>query len=531
MAEDCDVSARSDHHLSALWQNSPRAMCCLQWQQGKFLFTDVNPALGQLLALPLEQLINRPIKDFFITEVDHSHYYEHALETGQVVMFEARMTISSKLHWFSIEAVPINSATETAQLIVTFTRQTTEVALRQSEERFRSLFEGVSLIGMQIYDRQRRVIGWNSASEKLYGYTREEAMGRQLEDLIIPDSMRMVVIQAIEDWVEQGTPIPASELTLRHKSGSPVEVFSSHMMLTNLQGEPELYCLDLDIRDRKRAENSLQTAQLKMIYGEKMSSLGQMVAGIAHEINNPISFIDGNLDHAKDYIQELLYLVSLYQQAYPNPKKEVQAALESLDLDFLQEDFAKLATSMQVGADRIRNIVDSLRKFSRLDETGSKVVDIHEGLDSTLTILQHRLNTPEINIEVVKNYGAQAPILCYPGPLNQVFMNVLTNAIDALIESLAKNNISSPRIEISTTQSDHGRTVIAISDNGPGIEAAVITQIFDPFFTTKPVGQGTGMGLAISYQIVTEQHRGQLLVDSTPGQGTCFEIRLPTPKH
>ncbi|MEM7795334.1 MAG: ATP-binding protein [Cyanobacteria bacterium P01_C01_bin.118] len=529
VAENYELSARSDHYLSALWQNSPRAMCCLQRQQGRFLFTDINPALGQLLVLPLEQLINCPIQDFFTTDIDHSQYYGHALETGQAVIFEDRITISGKLHWFSIEAVPINSAAESEHLIVTFTRRTTEVALRQSEERFRSLFEGVSLIGMQIYDRQRRVIGWNSASEELYGYTREEAMGRQLEDLIIPDSMRTVVIQAIEDWVNHGTPIPASELTLRHKSGAPVEVFSSHMMLTNLQGDPELYCLDLDIRDRKLAENSLQTAQLKMIYGEKMSSLGQMVAGIAHEINNPISFIDGNLDHAKDYVQELLYLVSLYQQTYPNPKAEVQAALKSLDLDFIQADFSKLATSMQVGADRIRNIVDSLRKFSRLDETGAKVVDIHEGLDSTLTILQHRLNTSEIKIEVVKHYGAHTPILCYPGPLNQVFMNVLTNAIDALVDSQTKDNILSPRIEISTTQSHH--TVITICDNGPGIEAAVITQIFDPFFTTKPVGYGTGMGLAISYQIVTEQHHGQLLVESTPGRGTCFEIRLPTTEH
>lgn len=525
--------ARSAPSLEVLWQKSPKAMCCLQWQQDQFFITDVNPAMVQLLSLSVEQIINRPFQEMFVTATEHSLHYWKALKIDQAVTFDDAVTLLDGSYHFSVEAVPISLVDNAvAQVVVTFTRTSSEVALRRSEDRFRSLFEGVSLIGMQIYDRHRRVIGWNRASEQLYGYTCEEAMGKQLEELIIPDSMRDYVIQAIDDWVQQGIPIPACELTLRHKNGGPVEVFSSHMMLTNVEGEPELYCLDLDIRDRKQAESTLRQAQLKMMHGEKMSSLGKMVAGIAHEINNPISFIDGNLDHAKAYMQDLLHLVNLYQTAYPTPRQDIQTALESLDLDFIQKDFSKLATSMQVGADRIRSIVDSLRNFSRLDETGSKVVDIHEGLNSTLRILHHRLQTTDPEIQVVKNYGNLSPIVCYPGPLNQVFMNVLSNAIDALADAQTNGDaefsqIDPPLIEISTTQLDSQQTVISIRDNGPGISEAVKAQIFDPFFTTKPVGQGTGMGLAISYQVIAQQHQGQLLVESEPGQGTCFEIRLP----
>ena len=252
-----------------------------------------------------------------------------------------------------------------------------------------------------------------------------------------------------------------------------------------------------------------------------------MVAGIAHEINNPISFIDGNLVHAKDYLQDLLHLVTLYQNTYPNPSIEIQNVLQTIDFEFIQEDFSKLATSMQVGADRIRSIVDSLRNFSRIDETGAKAIDIHEGLNNTLTILHHRLQTTDPPIAVVKNYGNLSPIVCYPGPLNQVFMSILTNAIDVLIEQQETQRGAVPYIEISTAQANNNQMIITIRDNGPGISDAIKSQIFDPFFTTKPVGQGTGMGLAISYQIITQQHQGQLLVDSELGIGTCFEIRLP----
>lgn len=452
-----------------------------------------------------------------------------ASDTPQLNIIEPQLQADGRRAWLSTSKIPLHDADGAVNGILlaiedVTERKQTEVALSQSEERFRSLFEAVPLIGMQIYDRHRRVIAWNQASETIYGYSREEALGRRLEDLIIPETMQCPIVQSIEDWIQHDIPIPASEITLRHKNGELVEVFSSHVMLTNLHGEPELYCLDLDIRDRKKAENTLRQAQLKMMHGEKMSSLGKMVAGIAHEINNPISFIDGNLSHAREYIEDLLNLITLYQQTYPCPAPDIQTALNDVDIDFIQQDFTKLATSMQVGANRIRRIVNSLRNFSRLDESGAKVVDLHEGLNSTLALLEHRLQLTEPPIRVIHNHGVPAPIVCYPGPLNQVFMNILTNAIDVLSDSLVTPN---PCIEIFTTQLAPYQATIRIRDNGPGMSDQVKAQIFDPFFTTKPVGQGTGMGLAISYQIITQQHQGELLVKSAPGQGTEFEIRIP----
>ncbi|MEO0757089.1 MAG: PAS domain S-box protein [Cyanobacteria bacterium J06648_16] len=589
-------------------------------------------------------------------------------------------------------------------------RKITEEALQQSEQRFRHLFEATPKVAMQIYDRQRHVIGWNQASEALYGYTAEEALGRKLEDLIIPDALRSQVIDGIEAWITNGTAIPSGELTLQDKSGNPVEVFSSHVLFPNAEGELELYCLDLDVRDRNLAQRSLQEyanyqsllnnlasqirnsldletilettlallhqafaldhcgfawlnlearaprwelvkeakspernsllgvyrlealgrqaaqalkqqtlvqiddraraeadltqlmqsfgvrsqvwlpiktrqglmgslicshhsahawthsevdllqavadqvaigidqsqlyaqsrqqaeelieiikelkqAQTRVVQAEKMSSLGQLVAGVAHEINNPVSFIHGNLTPAQTYAEDLLMLIEQYQQAYPHPTPDIEQAAADIDLPFLKRDFPKLLGSMVMGTDRIREIVLSLRNFSRLDESDSKAVDIHEGLDSTLVILQNRLKGGDgtLPIEVIKDYSDLPLVKCYPGKLNQVFMNILANAIDAL-ESSA---VEQPVITLRTEQLNVGWVSIEIADNGPGIPETTRAQIFDPFFTTKPVGKGTGMGLSISYQIVTEEHAGQLICQTPPTGGTEFVIVIP----
>jgi signal transduction histidine kinase len=288
----------------------------------------------------------------------------------------------------------------------------------------------------------------------------------------------------------------------------------------------------------EQALQALQQTQAQLIQTEKMSSLGQLVAGVAHEINNPISFIYGNLPHATEYTHDLLKLIKLYIDKYPNPDAEIKKNHKEIDLDFLMEDLPEMLKSMQIGADRIREIVLSLRNFSRLDESEMKRVNIHDGIDSTLLILQNRLKEtaghPEIKI--IKQYGTLPLVECYAGQLNQVFMNILSNAIDALDQY---NQTRSPEDIISqpTTITIHTETStlppsipcigIRIRDNGPGISQANQSKLFDPFFTTKPIGKGTGLGLSISYQIVVDKHQGDLKCISELGKGAEFRIKIP----
>ncbi len=288
-----------------------------------------------------------------------------------------------------------------------------------------------------------------------------------------------------------------------------------------------------EIELRQRSEDlettlaRLQSTQSQLVQTEKMSSLGQMVAGIAHEVNNPIGFIHGNITHVNRYATELLDLIELYQRHYPEPTAEIAAAIDASDLDFVREDLPKMMDSMAMGTSRVREIVLSLRNFSRLDESAMKRVNLHDGIESTLLILQHRFKSSAAPIRLGKQYADLPLVHCYAGQINQVFMNILSNALDAIAEHGANQPDYAPEITIRTEILGPEHIRIGIIDNGPGMPETVRQRLFDPFFTTKDVGKGTGLGLSISYQIVVEKHQGKLDCRSVLGEGTEFWIELP----
>ncbi|MEG4352166.1 AAA family ATPase [Microcoleus sp. LAD1_D5] len=376
---------------------------------------------------------------------------------------------------------------------------------------------------------------------------------------IHPDDLQLW-LERLEEIGQLGNPCEY-EMRILRPDGAVRYIYAKAQAILDGGKVIKLFGTVQDITDRKLAEDALRqsegqlrekasqleitlselrSTQTQLIQTEKMSSLGQLVAGVAHEINNPINFIYGNVLHASEYSSDLLGLIELYQESYPNPTPEIVATTEDIELAFIQEDLPKILQSMQVGVDRVRNIVLSLRNFSRLDEAEMKPVDIYSGIESTLLILQHRLkkNGDGSGIQVIKDYGELPKVNCYASGLNQVFMNVLSNAIDAVElgvgrpETTAKlENPLSPiferKIEIRTEVCDKNLVRIYIADNGPGMTEEVRSRIFDPFFTTKAVGKGTGLGLSISYQIVVEKHGGKLMCFSAPGEGAEFVIEIP----
>lgn len=337
--------------------------------------------------------------------------------------------------------------------------------------------------------------------------------------------------------------ISANGEPIFNEAGEVVKVLGSLLDITDrhlaqqalMKSEAQL---ELRARELEETLYELQRTQTQLIQTERMSGLGQMVAGIAHEVNNPVGFIYGNIVHATSYIDDLVNLVNLYQKHYPEPDPEIVDEIEEIDLEFLFEDLPRLLRSMKVGAERIREIVRSLRNFSRLDEADNKQVNIHEGIDSTLLILHHHLRDESLDpnsnsgITVIKEYGELPPVDCYPSELNQVFLNIITNAIDVLKRQEPPRQITIQteafiRDQTSSEQPSPDWIIIRIIDNGPGITAEVQQRMFDPFFTTKPVGMGTGVGLSISYQIIVEQHKGKLTCSSELGKGTALIIELP----
>ena len=374
---------------------------------------------------------------------------------------------------------------------------------------------------------------------------------RKLQSNPITKDIPIIFMTALSDTVEKVKGFQMGAVDYITKPFQQEEVIAR----INVQLKLRRLNLELDHQKQKLEERvvertaelsealeELQQTQLQLVQTEKISSLGQMVAGVAHEVNNPIGFISTNLYHANQYVNDLINLLKLYREKFPEPGDEIEEIIESVDLDHISEDLPKLISSMKLGSDRIRGIMQSMRTYSRADGKDKKAVDIHEGIETTLMILQHRLKPQPKRpaIHVVKEYGNLPLIECYPGQLNQVFMNLIANAIDAIDESVPDRDWESdkgrhltpdnvmlvPLICICTT-ADKENVTIQIGDNGKGMDLSIRDQIFQAFYTTKPEGKGTGLGLSISYQIITEKHGGTLECISSPGKGTEFIIQLP----
>jgi len=433
-------------------------------------------------------------------------------------------------------------------------RKRAEVALRESLALYESLANVLPQCLFRI-DREGRAVFANTAFLNSAGMTLDELQCKKMHDLY-PRDLADKYIADNEYVMQTGEVLDLIEEHEVPNTGERIYVQVVKAPVRNTDGEiVGLQGIFWDVSDRNRAEDALrqseaqlrekaqeleqtlrelQQTQAQLVQTEKMSSLGQLVAGVAHEINNPVNFIYGNLRHAGEYAHDLLSLLELYQRHYPNPNQEIQDASEEIDFTFLKEDLPKLLASMRVGADRIQKIVLALRTFSRMDEAEIKPVDIHEGIDSTLMILQNRLRETagHPGIGVVKHYGELPLVECYAGQLNQVFMNVLVNAIDALDTLNSRRSIEDIRanpslITIQTGRLGDRHVRIRIADNGPGIPESVRKRLFEPFFTTKPVGQGTGLGLSISYQVIVDKHGGNLTCHSENGNGAEFWIDLP----
>jgi len=515
-----------------------------------------NPAFETMTGYSRNEVLGRNCR--FLQGDDTEEGAVEKIRQALCTESECRVVIKNyrkdgSVFWNDLAISPVRSSTGKlthfigVQTDITERKQVEE-ALRNSEELYRTLARNLPNGAVFLFDRDLRYTLVEGTDLGAVGISKELLEGKRIWESLSPEFCE--IIEPMYRGALAGTTtvceLPWGDyiydthvLPLRNDRD---EIFAGMVMTQNItdrkQAEEALRRSETRFREQasklEQTLNELQRTHTQLVHSEKMSSLGLLVAGIAHEINNPVNFINGNLNYVNQYTQDLLELLKLFDQHYPNPVAQIQEKMDAIELDFLVEDLPKILSSMKVGVERICQIVLSLRNFSRLDEAEMKPVNIHEGIDSTLLILQNRLKFKpgQPNIEVVKKYGDLPKVECYPGPMNQVFMNILSNAIDAMDDYHKKcssqemqNNVS--KISIRTEVIDRDYAVIKIADNGTGMKSEVKQKIFDPFFTAKQVGKGTGLGLSISYQIIVERHGGKLECNSEIGQGTEFVIKIP----
>ncbi|MEG4234924.1 PAS domain S-box protein [Microcoleus sp. Pol11C3] len=549
--------------------------------------TFANGRMAEMLGYTVEEMLGRSLFEFIDCDSRKiAESYVQRRRQGIRERHDFQFTRKDGSHlWAIVSATPMFDADDefsgVLRMITDISdRKQAEAELRQTLQELE--FEKFALDQSAIVsttDEFGTITYVNDQFCELFKYSREELLGNT-HRLVNCGYHPADFFKQLWSTIRQGN-VWRGEMKNQAKDGTLFWLDTTIVPFLNSRGEPHQYvAIRKDITDRKHAEEAvrLSESQLRaknqelakalrdvhktqsmMVQNEKMVSLGQLVAGVAHEINNPVSFIYGNVMHADDYFKDLLKLLQLYQQEYPHPTPAIKQEINDVDLNFLLKDLPNLLNSMKMGAERIRQIVLSLKNFSRLDEAEQKQVDIHEGIESTLLILQHRFKETagHPKITLLKEFGNLPRVQCYAGQLNQVFMNIIGNAIDALEEAMETGQWAdgelapipycpSPTLRICTEvkyeqdalmQADSAvsedsrrhpsHIVIRIADNGPGIPIDVHKRLFDPFFTTKEPGKGTGLGLSISYQIVVEKHGGLLKCDSAPGQGTEFAIEIP----
>jgi len=545
---------------------------CLVRPDGSVSFPYISPASREMLELEPESVIqNAALLIDLVHPEDRQNYDESiaiSAQTLQPWQWVGRLMLpSGKIPWFQVIARP--EAKENGDLlwdgigIDVTDRKQAELALQDSQQFVQKIADATPGF-LYLYDlEEQRNVYANSSVGTILGYSFDEiqAMGASLiPQLMNPEDLSKVLqhhasFAGIEDgkvleieyrmrgadnqwfWLQS-----RDSVFSRNSEGQPKVIIGfTQDITTRKQADEALRQSEARERSRSRelesALRSLRSTQSQLIQTEKMSSLGQLVAGIAHEINNPVNFIHANIDYLNQYTKQLLDLVTLYEHEYPEPNSKIVDRIQEIDLDFMAEDLRKLVGSMQVGTERIRQIVLSLRNFSRLDESAMKPVDIHAGIESTLLILQHRLKSHDSRpeIEVIKEFGKLPLVECYASQLNQVFMNIIANGIDAIEERCHKWSVSEAeknpgRITILTGVTPQNTVMVEISDNGTGIPDEIVDRICNPFFTTKAVGKGTGLGMSIVHSIVVEKHKGKIECISQMGRGTTFKIQIPIGK-
>ncbi|MCS6815241.1 MAG: PAS domain-containing protein, partial [Cyanobacteria bacterium] len=522
---------------------------------------------------PVSEILPKPVANQILAAI------AQALATGRMQLIEYRLDVQGVPHDYEARLV-VSGADEVTAIVRDITDRKQAEAKLRANQKFLELV--MNSIPQYVFwkDINSVYLGCNrnfaelaglASPEDIVGKTDYDLPWRKYAQQFIDRDRKVIAtnqpIYRVIDPIISAKGQPAwtetNKVPLQDDEGNVIGILGTRDDVTDrIRAEEALKASEAKLRQKNSELEhllaELHRTQTQMIQAEKMSSLGQLVAGIAHEINNPVNFIYGNLSYADTYTRDLLELLHAYQRHYPQPPLAIQELADAIDLDFLVEDLPKLLNSMRIGAERIQKIVTSLRTFSRMDESEKKSVNIHDGIDSTLLILQNRMKAKAEHpaIEVVKHYGDLPLVECYAGQLNQVFMNILSNAIDALEEAFCLNDslpaaknccqgvptitittellslpTSNSRSDSSSSENSQPPTQpfirIQIADNGLGIPEQARQRLFDPFFTTKPVGKGTGLGLSISYQIITEKHGGRLYCTSEPGKGTTFTIEIP----